>query len=76
MTVTVFTAIYYLLTYTGLYFLIHVGVCESHQHSVGPRLICKSKFGNNRLVMVCVIEAAYMFFFLAVYSPGNKILYR
>ena len=76
MPMAVFLAIYNLLTDTGLYFLIHVGVCKPNQQAVGPRLVYKSQSGHYGLVMVCVVESADMLLLLAVYSPGSEVLDR
>ena len=75
MAVAVFLAVDNLLAHSVLDFLVEVGVGESQQQPVGPRPARQSHFGDNRLVVVGVVEAFHVLLQVAVDAAGLEVLH-
>ena len=76
MSFPVFLAVNDVLTHSGLYVLIHIGVGETQHQTVRPFLVDHPHFANDRFIMVRIIETFDAHLFIAVYPARLKVFYR
>ena len=75
-TFAVLLAIDYILTHTRLYILIHLRIVEAKNQTVGPTLTYYTHLGNDRLIVIGVVEALQALLIIALDTSRLKILDR